>query len=381
MKYTKKNPPLKCYMNQSTWMKEALKNGQIVGVCWHDTGAGNPYVKRYVQPDDNASNKAELLKKIGVNANHNDWNHIATEKGVNAFIGTMADGSVSTVEVGPNTTHAWGVGGGTKGSVNGYKYVNGKAVWETPFYLQFEIADDSYQNKAYFDKCYKEAVEYTAYICKLYNLNPKGTVTFNGVKLPVIICHKESHDYQLGSGHADVMTWFNKFGKTMDNVREDVYKVLKNIDPDDGGDDATVYKKGDKGLGVYASKTLLSVCKSLELVLTSGVMGNNDTFTQDMEDTTKGMQKLIGLKETGEIEQNTLNKIMDMAKKTVNNLEKKLTDTEKQLKTANTENKAYKKKIDALQKKLDSIIPGDVNGDGSVDMKDVLALREMLIKK
>jgi len=139
MKYTKKNPPLQCYMTQSTWYKEAIKNGQVVGVCWHDTGAGNPYIKRYVQPSDNDPNKAALLKKIGVNANHNDWNHISTEKGVNAFIGTMADGSISTVEVGPNTIHAWGVGGGTKGSLNGYKYVNGKAVWETPFFLQFEI--------------------------------------------------------------------------------------------------------------------------------------------------------------------------------------------------------------------------------------------------
>jgi len=77
-------------------------------------------------------------------------------------------------------------------------------------------------DKDYFNKVYKEACELTAYLCKLYNLNPNYSIKFKGVNVPVILCHKDSYDLGLGSGHADVLHWFNKFGKTMDDVRRDV---------------------------------------------------------------------------------------------------------------------------------------------------------------
>jgi hypothetical protein len=69
----------------------------VKGVLWHSTGANNPNLKRYVQPDDDASNKAELLKIIGVNSYKNDWNHISRQAGLNCWIGKLADGTVATV--------------------------------------------------------------------------------------------------------------------------------------------------------------------------------------------------------------------------------------------------------------------------------------------
>jgi hypothetical protein len=107
----------------------------------------------------------------------------------------------------------WGCGSGSKGSCN-----NG--------WIQFEICEDSLNDKTYFDKIYKEACEITAYLCKLYNLNPYGTVQMNGVNIPVILCHAESYKLGFGSNHADVLHWFKKYGKTMDDVRNDVAALM-----------------------------------------------------------------------------------------------------------------------------------------------------------
>lgn len=86
--------------------------------------------------------------------------------------------------------------------------------------------DDSYKSEEYFNAVYKEACELTAYVCKLYGIDPNGTVEFNGVTVPTILCHRDSHALELGSNHGDVMSWFKTFGKTMDDVRADVTKLL-----------------------------------------------------------------------------------------------------------------------------------------------------------
>ena len=56
MKYNDKNPPLVCMQTQSTCYKGTGKM-QIKGVLWHDTGANNPNLKRYVQPSDDAPDR------------------------------------------------------------------------------------------------------------------------------------------------------------------------------------------------------------------------------------------------------------------------------------------------------------------------------------
>lgn len=212
MKYSSKNKPLQCMMTQSTCYKGTRKM-TVKGVLWHSTGANNPTLRRYVQPDDNAKNRAELLKKIGRNDYGNDWNHIYVEAGLNAWIGELADETVTTVQTMPWDYRPWGCGSGSKGSCN-------------DGWIQFEICEDSLSNKTYFNKVYKEACELTAYLCTLYKLDPKGYTTLNGVKVPVILCHADSYDLGLGSGHADVMHWFKKHGKTMNDVRNDVAKLM-----------------------------------------------------------------------------------------------------------------------------------------------------------
>lgn len=77
-----------------------------------------------------------------------------------------------------------------------------------------------------------------AYLCKLYNLDPHGTVTHCGVKnVPVILCHQDSYQYGLGCNHADVLHWFPLHGKSMQTVRDDVAALLAGTNTNNEEDD------------------------------------------------------------------------------------------------------------------------------------------------
>lgn len=212
MKYGANNKPIVCMMTNSTCYK-GTRTMKVLGVLWHSTGANNPWLKRYVQPSDNASDRAEMIELIGKNTYGNDWNHINRQAGLNCWIGKLADGTVATVQTMPWDYRPWGCGSGSKGSCN-----NG--------WIQFEICEDALTDKTYFDKVYKEACEITAYLCDMYGLDPNGTVTMNGVKVPVILCHADSYNLGLGSNHGDVLHWFKKHGKTMADVRKDVAALM-----------------------------------------------------------------------------------------------------------------------------------------------------------
>lgn len=212
MKYNEKNQPLVCMMTQSTCYR-GTSAMTVKGILWHSTGTNNTSLSRYVQPDDNAANKDYLLSILGKNKYNNDWNHIERQAGLNAWIGKAANGEVMAVQTMPWNYRPWGCGSGAKGSCN-YGFI------------QFEICEDSLTDKNYFSAVYKEAVELTAYLCKLYNLSPFGTTTVNGITVPVILCHKDSAELGLGSNHVDIYHWFGRFGKSMEDVRRDVASLL-----------------------------------------------------------------------------------------------------------------------------------------------------------
>lgn len=215
MKYSESNKPIVCMQTNSTCYK-GTTTMKVLGVLWHSTGANNPNIKRYVQPFETDSNYNEIVKLLGKNEYNNDWNHIEREAGLNAWIGKLADGSIATVQTMPWNYRPWGCGNGDKGSCN--------SGW-----IQFEICEDDLVNKDYFNSVYNEAVELTAYLCNLYNIDPNGTVVHNGVNVPTILCHADSCKLGLGSNHKDVLHWFKKYNKTMDNVREDVKNKLIEI--------------------------------------------------------------------------------------------------------------------------------------------------------
>lgn len=117
MKYNSNNKPLVCMMKNSTCYK-GTRTFTVKGVLWHSTGANNPNLKRYVQPSSNDANYNSLMKLLGTNTAKNDWNHIYREAGVNAWIGKLADGTVTTVQTMPWNYRPWGCGKGKYGSCN-----------------------------------------------------------------------------------------------------------------------------------------------------------------------------------------------------------------------------------------------------------------------
>ena len=96
MKYSKENQPLVCMQTQSTCYKETSVM-KVKGILMHSTGANNPNLKRYIQPSDKAINKDEMIELLGKNLNNNDYNHTDLPSGLNAWIGKLADGTVTTV--------------------------------------------------------------------------------------------------------------------------------------------------------------------------------------------------------------------------------------------------------------------------------------------
>lgn len=182
---------IKCFLTNN----DCYKAGRTIkpkGVMIHSTGVNNPNLKRYVQPN---------VVGIGANNNKNDWNRSGVQKCVHAFIGKLANGTVATAQTLPWNHRGWHSGSGAKGSANNT-------------HIGFEICEDGLSDKTYFNKVYQEAVELTAMLCKEYGLNP--------LEDGVVICHSEGAKRGIASNHADVLHWFPKHGKDMDDFRADV---------------------------------------------------------------------------------------------------------------------------------------------------------------
>ena len=164
----------------------------VKGIMVHSTGANNPWLKRYVGPDDGL---------LGKNQYNNHWNTHhpgGREVCVHGFIGKLADGSIATYQTLPWDHRGWHAGGSANNT-----------------HIGFEICEDGLTDATYFAKVYKEAVELCVYLCKLYGLTEQN-----------IICHSEGYRNGVASNHGDVMHWFPKHGKSMDTFRADVKNLL-----------------------------------------------------------------------------------------------------------------------------------------------------------
>lgn len=198
---------------------------KVKGIMVHSTGANNPWLKRYVGPDDG---------KLGKNQYNNYWNTYhpdGREVCVHGFIGKLADGSIATYQTLSWDHRGWHAGGSANDT-----------------HIGFEICEDGLSDKTYFNKVYKEAVELCAYLCKQYGLTEQN-----------IICHSEGYKKGIASNHGDVMHWFPKHGKSMDTFRADVKALLSggtSTKPDMG----TTIKAGDlvkiTGTKYYGGQTI-----------------------------------------------------------------------------------------------------------------------------
>lgn len=215
MKYSSNNKPIQCFMtNSSCYKKTNAMN--VKGILWHSTNTNNPYLNDYVQPSSNDINYNLLINLLGKNTHGTDWNHTPVQAGTNAWIGKTKDNFVISVQTMPWTYKSWSCGFGINGSCN-----NG--------WIQIEICEDNLRNKKYFNEIYLEACELTAYLCQLYQINPVGTITYNTIKVPTIICQKDSFDLGLGLEQNSLFNWLSSFNKSMDTVRSDVKRLLAGL--------------------------------------------------------------------------------------------------------------------------------------------------------
>lgn len=164
------------------------------GVVVHSTGANNKNISRYAQIPGGSSMH---------------WNRPGLDKCVHAFIGLWMDGKVATCKTLPFDMKGWHAGKPPKKGT----------VGANSTHIGFEVCEDNLKDSDYFHEVYKEAVEFTAYLCGQFGLDP--------LKDGVVISHHEAHLRGLGSNHADIDHWLKVYGLTMDNFREDVAKVLK----------------------------------------------------------------------------------------------------------------------------------------------------------
>ncbi|MFR1754447.1 MAG: N-acetylmuramoyl-L-alanine amidase family protein [Oscillospiraceae bacterium] len=163
------------------------------GVMVHSTGANNPNLRRYVQPDDGI---------LGVNPNDNDWNRPGLDVAVHAFIGLTQTGDVAAYQILPWEYRAWHCGGDANDT-----------------HVSFEICEDALNDRAYLDQTYQVAMELTAELCRKFGLDPLAP--------GVVIDHAEGAELGIASNHADVDHWWSRFGVTMDDFRAGVAQLLQ----------------------------------------------------------------------------------------------------------------------------------------------------------
>ena len=238
------------------------------GVMVHSTGANNPNLRRYVQPVSTTPDRAGLLARLGTNPNGNHWNRAGLNVCVHGFIGKLADGSVASVQTLPWNRRGWHAGDGSSGrSAN-------------DSHISFEICEDGLTDPAYFAQAYREAVELTAMLCKQYGLDPLAD--------GVVICHQEGYRRGIASNHGDVLHWFPRFGKSMDDFRADVAAELGrrpeapavdgSNDRNDKEEDGMVYYER---LGDVADSYKATIQKLMER---GALRGRSDPDPDSLED-------------------------------------------------------------------------------------------------
>lgn len=212
-----------CILTKNDCYKQG-KKVKHTKIVVHSTGANNPNLKRYVQPDDGI---------LGDNKYDNDWNRSGVSKCVHAFIGKDKNGAVRVYQTLPWDHRCWGCGTGKKGSYNDHA-------------IQFEICEDALIDEEYFNEAFALAAELCAYLCETY-----------GISVNDIVSHQEAYKLGYASNHGDCDHWLKKFGKDMDWFRSEVEKrmakevKMQKLKIGSKGIDVAVFQSIMKKMGYY----------------------------------------------------------------------------------------------------------------------------------
>lgn len=179
-----------------------------VGVQVHSTGANNPYLKRYVQPNDG---------RLGTNKYNNSHNRSGLDVCASAYIGKLEDGTVAVYQTLPWDYRCWLSGKGSNGNANKLGYIG------------YEICEDNLKDEAYFRAAVMEAaVLLTAHLCILFGTTPYSVVkSYSQGDALAVMDHRELNSRGLASNHGDIRHWASKYGVTMDDFRAAVDAAMR----------------------------------------------------------------------------------------------------------------------------------------------------------
>lgn len=233
------------------------------GVQVHSTGANNPWLRRYVGPDDG---------RLGPNPNGNTHNRPGGNVCASAYIGKLQDGTVAVYQTLPWNYKCWLSGSDPNGNANNLGYIG------------FEICEDSCENEQYFDQAVRDkAVLLTAYLCKQIGISPYSDKLED---------HAGLYSLGLASNHGDIGLWLKKFGYNFQDFRGWVQDAMdegvqvKYVEAEPMVDHPTL-RKGDSGEAVTYLQTLL--CDVGECLSVDGKFGSKT------EQAVKDFQRLYGL--------------------------------------------------------------------------------------
>lgn len=196
----------KRYFYNSDCYNGAYKQSPV-GVQVHSTGANNPWVKRYVQPDDG---------RIGKNQYNNSSNRSGTTVCASAYIGKQSDGTVAVYQALPWNYRCWLSGSAANGNANKIGYIG------------FEVCEDGLKDETYFREAVMGvSVNLTAHLCKLMGTTPDRIVgQYPQGNALSVMDHRELHALKLASNHGDILHWLKIYGLTMNDYRKAVQDAM-----------------------------------------------------------------------------------------------------------------------------------------------------------
>ena len=236
------------------------------GVQVHSTGANNPYLRRYVGPDDG---------RLGPNLNNNTHNRPGGNVCASAYIGKLQDGTVAVYQTLPWDMRCWLSGSGPNGNANKMGYIG------------FEICEDNCKNRAYFDEAVRDkAVLLTAYLCQQIGISPYSDKLED---------HAGLHNLGIASNHGDIGLWLRNFGYTFADFRgwvQDAMDEGVNVNYVEAEPmNHPTLRKGDSGPDVVYLQTLL--CFVGDPIAVDGKYGSGT------EKAVRAFQQSVGLTADG----------------------------------------------------------------------------------
>lgn len=239
------------FFTNSDCYKAGVRQASI-GVQVHSTGKNNPFLKRYVQPDDG---------RLGVNRNGNSHNRPGVDVCASAYIGKLEDGTVAVYQTLPWDMRCWISGKGDCGNANKVGFIG------------FEICEDDLNSEYYFTAAvWTAAVNLTAHLCNLMGVRPDEVIGLevDGTeddrkasvwKIPdgdvlAVMDHSELAARGLASGHADITHWLRRYGKRMSDFRREVALAMSEgveVEYIDAGEVEEEWTDVDKQMQVWSA--------------------------------------------------------------------------------------------------------------------------------